>query len=250
MKKNTALLIFIGCLSCSLSFAAPKIILKLDDLQANKGFCPCIPTLDYLLHAQVKAGFGAVAERFDSTSLEVLKVYLNATNKNGEKLFEIWHHGLDHSKSEFKATPYAFQKEHFEKADQLILKFLGIQMHSFGSPYNASDSTTNQVIKENPAYHVVMYASLVPGAKGQIKYLNNRVNIEKGTGNPQFDYFVENFNKNIDKYQDYMILQAHPNGWSAEKLDQFKKIVQFLLSRGCEFVLPYEYGNTLKSNNL
>ena len=44
-----------------------------------------------------------------------------------------------------------------------------------------------------------------------------------------------------EKYSDYVILQAHPNNWTPEKLEEFNKIIDFLLSEGCEFVLPYEY---------
>ena len=38
-----------------------------------------------------------------------------------------------------------------------------------------------------------------------------------------------------------MVWQAHPNGWTAEKIEQFRQIIDFLISEGCEFVLSYEY---------
>ncbi len=37
---------------------------------------------------QIKAGFGAIANRFDNTALNTLKLYLNAKNAKGEPLFE------------------------------------------------------------------------------------------------------------------------------------------------------------------
>ena len=42
-------------------------------------------------------------------------------------------------------------------------------------------------------------------------------------------------------YSDYMILQAHPNGWDSKKMEEFENILDFLISEGCEFVQPFEY---------
>ncbi len=242
MKNNIASLLLSGSFLLSgFSYGAPKIILKLDDLSVSKGICPCRPTLDYLMQQQVKAGFGAIADRLDSTALETLSPYLKATNAKGEKLFEIWNHGLDHVKTEFKGTGYQFQKEHFALADQRIKSLLGIQMHSFGTPYNASDSVTNRVISEFPEYKGFMFSSVVPSSTKQLMYLDNRVNMENGTGNPNYDFFAANYAKFKNKYTDYMTLQVHPNNLTPEKMDQFKQIIQFLKKQGCEFVLPEEY---------
>jgi peptidoglycan/xylan/chitin deacetylase (PgdA/CDA1 family) len=231
-----------------ITFSAPKIILKLDDIGVKKGTLQCSPALDYLVHKKLKAGLGIIAARNDSTALAILIPYISATNSKGEKLIEIWHHGLDHSKTEFKDSTYEFQKAHFEQADKLIKKLLGIQMHTFGTPYNASDSTTNKVIAENPNYAVFLYSSKKPTRENGILYLDNRVNMENGTGKPEFDYFIENYGKAKAKYNDYMILQGHPNMWTPEKLEQFTKVIDFLISEGCEFVLPYDYYLSVKSH--
>ncbi len=241
MKTSVVLLLFFALFAPKPTNSAPKIILKLDDLSAENGICLCIPTFEYLMNKQIKAGFGAIASRFDNTALNTLKPYLNAKNTKGEPLFEIWHHGLDHVRPEFSGTNYEYQKAHFEEADKRIKQLLGIQMVSFGTPYNAGDSVTNRVISENINYKVFMFANLKPIRQKGILYLNNRINIEKGTGNPDYLYFIENYTKLKDKYSDYIILQAHPNNWTPEKLEEFSKIIDFLLSEGCEFVLPYEY---------
>lgn len=233
----------ICCLSVfSISlFSAPKVVLKLDDIAVKKGVLQCTPVLDFLVEKKIKAGLGIVAGKNDSTALATLLPYLKATNAKGEKLIEIWHHGLDHRKSEFRDSTYEFQKAHFEQADKLVKKLLGIQMHTFGTPYNASDSTTNKVISENSNYKVFMYSSKKPTVKNGIVYLDNRVNMENGTGKPEFDYFLESYNKLKSKYTDYIILQGHPNMWTPEKLEQFKRIIEQLISEGCEFVLPYDF---------
>lgn len=217
-----------------------KIILKLDDLAVKDGVCACLPTFELLKKKQIKAGFGVIPSRCDSTLLETLSSYIQSKNENGETLFEIWHHGWDHIRPEFKGTGYEYQKTHFEKADKMIKEYIGIQMHSFSAPYNASDSITNRVISENYEYKVFMFSRVIPNHSNDIKYLGNRTNMEKGTGNPEFDFFVENYRANKDKFRDYMILQAHPNNWTADKLNQFEKIIDFLITENCEFVLPIE----------
>lgn len=241
MKSFVVLLLFFAWFTTNLISSAPKVILKLDDLSAENGVCRCIPTFDYLMYKQIKAGFGAIASRFDNTALTILKPYLDAKNAKGEPLFEIWHHGLDHVKPEFSGTTYEYQKKHFEEADKRIKLWLETQMCSFGTPYNASDSVTNRVISENTNYKVFIFASQTPTHQNGILYINNRVNIEKGTGNPDYLFFTENYTKLKEKYSDYIILQAHPNDWTPEKLEEFSKIIDFLLSKGCEFVLPNEY---------
>jgi peptidoglycan/xylan/chitin deacetylase (PgdA/CDA1 family) len=223
------------------SFAGPKIILKLDDFQASKNSSQAIPILDYLIKRQIKAGFGAVAGRCDSTAYGVLKKYLDATNRKGEQLFEVWNHGLEHVNPEFKERTYEYQKDHFEKADELIRKYLGIQMHSFGTPFNANDSIIFRVVSENPNYKIFMFARNAPTSLTGFKVLNNRVNMENGTGNPEYDFFVTNYNKDKVRFKDYMILQGHPNKWNEQQFEQFGRILDFLIADGCEFVLPYEY---------
>lgn len=218
----------------------PRIILKLDDLFVKEGECNCLPTFDLLKRKQIKAGFGIIPSRCDSTLFETLNPYLKSENEKGEPLFEIWHHGWDHVRPEFKGTGYAYQKSHFEKADKMIKEYLGIQMHTFGTPYNASDSITNRVISENSGYKVFMFSNVIPNHSNNIKYLGNRTNMENGTGNPEFNFFVKNYIANKDKYSDYMILQGHPNEWTLDKMDQFEQIIDFLISENCEFVLPYE----------
>ncbi|MDR2037200.1 MAG: DUF2334 domain-containing protein [Bacteroidales bacterium] len=240
MKKNICL--FFLLISINTLFAAPYIILKFDDLGVRDSICTCKKTLDYLKQKKIKASFGIIANRLDETAFITLQPYLEAVNDRNEVLFEMWHHGLDHKKPEFQGTSYVYQKDHFEQAAQKINKLLGITLRTFGTPYNASDTITNRVISENADFHVFMFASVLPTSVSGIKYLNNRVNIENGTGNISFSYFLDNYQSAKNKYTDYMILQAHPNGWDQLKIDELDKIINFLLSEGAGFILPDEYG--------
>ena len=225
-----------------------KIIFKLDDLSVKNGVCNFLPTLDYLIEKKIKAGIGAIASKFDATAFKVLKPYLNAKNEKGESLFEVWHHGLDHAKTEFKDSTYVYQKEHFEKADKLIKELFGIQMHSFGTPYNQSDSTTNRVIVEHPNYKLFMLSKVIPQAPNGVFYMNNLVVMENGTGKPEFELFKQNYTKYKNQYKNYMILQGHPNAWTPEKIEQIKLIVDFLIAEGCEFETPYGYYQSLNKS--
>jgi len=233
-----------------------KIILKLDDLGVNSsaGFAAS-PVYDFLKSNNIKANMGAIANRFDNTASAILAPYLNATNLVGDTLYEVWNHGYDHTSDaitgiyEFSGATYANQKSHFELATQTIKNLLGVQMHSFGTPYNASDATTNIVIGENTNYKVMMFSDVVSSTNG-VLYMNNRVNMESETANPVYNFFVANYNSYKNTYKNYMILQGHPNTYSATSstFDQFKLIVQFLISEGVEFVRCFDYYRSLSLN--
>ena len=248
MKKLILLFLLFGLVQVGILSAAPKIILKLDDLRISKNGSASSATLEYLKQKGVKAGFGIIANGIDETALSFLTPYINATNAKGEKLFEFWHHGYDHKSPEFKATGYDYQKHHFEKADSLFENSLGIKMHSFGAPFNASDSITIRVMSENPKYKVIMLGSIIPARLTGILNLNQRVNLELSPGVPDSAYFVTNYLASKSKYSNYMIVQAHPPYFKPERLDEFKKVIEFLIREGCEFVLPYEYYKTTIAN--
>jgi hypothetical protein len=235
-------------LSASIPSNNLKIILKLDDLGVQNSVLACSHALDYMVANKIKFGMGAIAVRFDATAPGVLAPYMTAVNNQGHKLMEIWHHGYDHSQNnptgtwEFRGRPYADQKASFENADQAIFNLLGVQMKSFGTPYNQSDAVTNTVFSENPNYKVFMFSSVKSTTNG-ITYVDNRVNMENGTGLAEYSYFVKNYNSSKANYTNYMTLQGHPNYYTAgsNNLEQFKLILKFLVSEGVEFVTPYEY---------
>lgn len=247
MRTLTLLTIFIILWGTTPIAGAPKIILKLDDLSVSNGVCKFSATLDYLVQKQLKAALGVIANELDSTAPKTLYPYLDAKNSAGENLFEIWNHGLDHIRPEFQGTDFSYQKTHFDMADEKIKKIVGIQMHTFGTPFNGSDINTNKVVAQNENYKVFLLSSVVPDIKNGILYLNHRTNMEDGTGNPKFSFLRDNYLKNKNLYKDYMVLQGHPNMWTPEKIAQFKKIIDFLISEGCEFVLPFDYYKSYKA---
>ena len=221
-----------------------KVILKLDDI-AIAGYAPEV--MAYLKANNIKAGYGVVAKYLNGTSLSTLLPYINATNSVGDSLVEIWNHGYDHSHNstisyEFKNMPYADQKSHLDDATSDVKSILGIQMHSFGAPYNNTDATTNAVLLTNPNYKVFMFSQVKSTTDG-IFYMSNRVQMETTTGTPLYNLFISKYNTYKNTYKDYMLLEGHPNYYTtgSSNFDQFKLILQFLISEGVEFVRQYDY---------
>jgi len=87
-----------------------------------------------------------------------------------------------------------------------------------------------------------MFVNAKTPTESKIRKLNNRVNMENGTGKPEFDFFVENYNKAIAKHMSSMVLQGHPHIYNTpEKMEQFKKIIQFLMDQKATFITPEDY---------
>lgn len=238
MKKKIIYVLFFLVLGESYA-TSPKIIIKLDDLIALNGQCTGVSTMNYLISEQVKFTYGVIANRIDYSSYKTLSPYIDAVDSNGDNLLEIWHHGFDHVIPEFRDKTYMYQKQHFEDADKRINELLNIQMHTFGAPGNATDSITPLVLSENPNYKIFMLGYGYSQNYNGLQHLMQRVEMENGTGNVNFDYFLANYTKYKNIYKDYMIFQGHPQYWD-DKLDEFKKIIEYLRKDSCEFVLPYD----------
>ncbi|UKT65933.1 DUF2334 domain-containing protein [Pedobacter mucosus] len=240
-------LIFLMLASISV-LAQPKIVLKLDDVGANKvSGNKADQTMAYLLQMNVKASYGVVAKWLDETALSLLGRYINAKNAKGEAMVEIWHHGYDHSNSnppsknmEYKGTSYELQKKNFNLGDSLVRKYLGLQMHTFGAPFNAVDSTTLRVVAENKNYHILYCFPENTDSEKQLTRLNFRIKMENGTGKTNLQYFLDECEKNNAFSSAYMVLQGHPPQWNVSQFEEFKKIVAYLIEKNCEFVLPSE----------
>jgi peptidoglycan/xylan/chitin deacetylase (PgdA/CDA1 family) len=218
----------------------PVVILKLDDFYVKNNVISGQQALDTLANRKVKAGLGFIVEKSDET-LASFKRYLQLKTKAGEPLFEIWHHGLDHKNPEFSGTGYEYQKQHFDSATYLMKRLSGVQMHSFGAPFNASDSNTNKVISEDKNYKVSMFNKIKPTEKEGFINLSNRVNMEITTGKPDYEYFVKNYQNSKSLYKDYIVLQAHPPHFKDDAIVQFTKIIDFLIAEGFSFETPYSW---------
>lgn len=218
--------------------AAPKVILKLDDLSVKNHICSCASVMDVLKRRGISASFGVIMQRCDTTLQSFLRPYMQAKDAEGNRLFEFWHHGYDHKRPEFGGASYEHQKRHFELADSLGKAMLGVELTIFGAPFNQVDSLTARVIQENGNYRYVFFANerLFQGA--DVCVLNNRINMEDGTGKVDYKYFLKNYKAGGAVEKPYIVLQGHPNQWDEQRIKEFVQIIEFLQKEGCEFVLP------------
>lgn len=130
-------------------------------------------------------------------------------------------------------------------ATQLVLKNIDVQMNTFGTPWNQSDTVTNRVMSEDSNYKVFLctQGQTAPLSNPEILTLNHFVYMEYNTGKPDFDVLMSNYFNFQNNFTDYMILQGHPNSWieNSYYFNELKRIILFLIAQGCDFVLPYEY---------
>ena len=153
---------------------------------------------------------------------------------------------------EFSGTPYAYQKAHFDSATNIIKSKLGVQMHTFGAPYNQIDATLIQVMSEDSNYKALLFGQLDPlPVSGQIN-LKNRVYIESATGVPDYNYFLTSWYSKKGIYTDYMVMQGHPYAWTTQaKLIEFQNIINFLISTdSVVFNTPYGYHKYLTDTTI
>ncbi|WP_287677865.1 DUF2334 domain-containing protein [Bacteroides sp.] len=227
--------------------AGPYIVLKLDDIYAKKGESPVLPVLDFLAEYNIKSSLGMIAALSDTTASRVLAPYINAKDNKGQFLVEIWNHGYDHRKPEFKGTDYDYQSKHFVDATRKIETLLNIEIHTFGAPFNAMDSVTGRIISENANYKTVFLADKDLMKRHDIVCLNNLVRIERDLGKPDFDFFIKKYKIAKDRGVGCMVLQVHPNLWDEHSFQEFKYIIKYLQTEECIFILPSEWSNIIRS---
>ncbi|MBQ1866489.1 MAG: alginate lyase family protein, partial [Bacteroidales bacterium] len=124
------------------------------------------------------------------------------------------------------------------RSDEIVTARSGIRMKTFGAPYNAVDENTAKALVATGNFTHVFFAPAKYFEGTGIVVLNNRVNLENGTGNVEFAYLKKNFE--ASKYTDFIVLQGHPNGWRDQKIKEFSQVLDYLLSQGCTFILPQE----------
>lgn len=226
--------------------AAPQIIIKADDV-GNCG--PKIEPawqrfVDYIEAEDIQASIGLVTDSLENGS-EAYYDWIRDLHDSGR--IEFWHHGYDHSRErgvskptwwEFRNTDYDHQKLHFERGMELAEEKLGITFRTFGSPYNANDATTVQVLEENSDLRIWLYPPDIPSSKRPLKRIG-ALNIEKPVGVISFEPFASNYADYVD--EPVLVLQCHPGNWDEASWSEFKKIVGFLKAEGASFTTPKGY---------
>lgn len=219
------------------------VILKADDMVFDENtIVPqrWISFIDYIKSKRIKASIGVIGNSLEAGNNKYFK-YLKSIAASGN--FELWNHGYNHiydgkypngeSYKEFYNTPYSYQYKHMSLTDSLAIKKLGIIFHTFGAPGNGIDSVTVRAINNQKNIKVWLF-----GLPGSTKLDLQRFDgIESPIFNP--DYF--RFIKIYSSEKPYLVLQIHPNGWDEIKFTEFKKIIDYLLSKKVTFINPYDY---------
>lgn len=243
-------LFLVSCLSkgeSEESSAAPFVILKLDDLRQEQELVHYgwIQVMEFLDKEEVVGTIGLIGESLEEENI----AYFDWIKERASAGIEIWNHGYCHckpmvqgeEKREFRGTATSFQLEQLTRTQELAKEKLGIDLHSFGAPYNATDTSTAQVLDSIPALEVWMYKETKAPTS---KYLLNRipkVNIEYPVHIPDFEKFKEGYLAFQD--EPVLVIQGHPRSWveDPERFEEFKKIILFLKEKEVQFITPYNY---------
>jgi hypothetical protein len=155
---------------------------------------------------------------------------------------EFWHHGWDHYKGssevrEFRGTTLEYQINHLQwgldEADNI-----GIDMHSFGAPFNAVDDNTITALSFFPEISSIFYQPTVPGKTTFYRNLN----LESSPGQI---YSLEEFKQLYTEqaWREVLALQLHPLEFSEEEWTRLSSILRFLAEENRRFTTPTGYVN-------
>lgn len=215
----------------------PKIILKMDDLGIND-YKVFEKVADYLKSEGIPASFGVIGQWCEGTGAEAENFY-NTVKQWSQEGFEIWHHGYTHAEDEFHGRDLEAQAASFQKTMDLMREKCGIEMQTFGSPYNNADETAIQMINERfPQIKTLLLVSDKKEISNGL-VLPERAEIEIKTGVVGYDNFVTSYNKKAR--EPYLVLQGHCGYWDDNSIAEFKRIIEFLKERDAVFMTPTQY---------
>ena len=246
--------------SCSLMLNAqvaeqpPYVILKLDDLWFEEELVHSgwIQVIDFLNEEQVIGTIGIVGNSLESAD-ERYYEWIKTRHQEGH---EIWHHGFCHCRHregeldirEYRGKGLEEQCISVAQTQKLAKEKLGITLHSFGAPYNSTDTSTTVALARIPAIKVWMYKETkAPTDKFLLKRIKE-VNIEYPVHIPDFEQFKAGYEQH--KSEPVLVIQGHPRSWTEDpdRMEEFKRIVLFLKEQNVQFITPYGYYQRLADN--
>ncbi len=240
--KCAVVFVVMMVLCAGMACAAPKVILKLDDL-SQRGAVPgqgvmwsWIKTDKMLERENVKAAIGIIGDSLEEPSEEYIKWI---KGRMACRRYVLWNHGYVHKEFEFKGPSKEEQKETLLKTQRLAKEKLGLTLHSFCSPWGNQDTNTVAALNEIPELTGWLFGNAM-GLPCPAYVFPRVVNLEYPVMNPNFEKTkaaYESKGRNLEMF----VLQGHPNGWDDKRLAEFEKVVQFLKAEGCEFIFPEEW---------
>jgi PKD repeat protein len=162
---------------------------------------------------------------------------------------EFWNHAWDHLQwidefgnevSEYEGSGLAHMRQHMADTQATLTEACGVVPIAFGTAYNGFDTDTATVINETTVLRV-FFTHRVSYAKG---LLSPRVSVVQiysesvGVGMPDAELFKAAFPPGS---QGPAALQFHPSAFDQQRLDEYTKIVTYLLTNGYTILLPREF---------
>ena len=234
------------------AFSAPVVILKLDDLKASStsitGFStPWDRLFNYSATKPLVMSVGIIGNSLETTN-PAYAASIRQIHDAGR--VEFWNHGYLHVRDqpvgtfEFKGTTYAYQLSNFQTTQSLARERLGFPFTTFGSPYNATDDVTRQVLETDLDMQTSLFG---PSTSSRLLDLKRWLNMEVSAGvMMDYDTFVANYPS--QRQRPYLVLQGHPSGWDEAEFTTFTRIVDFLIADGVTFMTPSGYRANMDSD--
>lgn len=223
--------------------AAPKVVLKLDDMMRKSGG---VPVEWSRVHAFLKErglpmSVGIIGKSLEGDAPEYFET-LKAWAAGGG--VELWNHGYDHRQwmqgdvrlREFSGSGREHQAGHLEKTQRLGEQKLGVRFVSFGAGFNSTDEDTVAVLAERDDIRVWLYGRRDQPAGKAVLARNHKINLEHQTGRLDLELFKQAYLSNPTG--ELLVLQGHPMMWDDAEFTVFTRIVDFLQAQGATFALP------------
>ncbi len=228
-------------MSIQFGYAAPKVILKFDDVR-EENFSSFKWTTDIVKAKGAKGGVGIFAQVFETEGTPCMDYVRSLCND--PTTFEVWFHGYEGSPQEFYGTSYAVQKQAFVISRFIMLSKFDYLMRTYSSHYYGGDATTVQVFNEDPYLRCWMWPAGVEAVglrpDADILPYERPFNLEATTGvMSTFEKFVEGYNANSGR--EWIVLQGHPWGWDTAGRNTFSQVLDFLNSQGVTYINCWDY---------
>ncbi len=214
---------------------SPVVILKFDDLGNPAKLNGFIRVADILIERELPGTFGIIAKNLAGSSSKIATVCEKITEWSNQNI-EMWSHGYDHSEAEFSTAPYDTQYESFKKALDTVKEKTGVEIKSFCSPYGNATRDTLIMIKDNFPQITSVFNGAVDLNVSNLYHLDNHCKIEIKSGVTDYNHFLMQYSQ--QKYNSHIYVQMHPANYTDADIENFEKMLDFLVAEGCTFMTP------------
>ena len=222
--------------------------------------------IQVVIDKEICASIGIISKPLSSkNSISEIRRISKIKQKNNFPVIEFWNHGYDHSKNgnktEFYGTDFNYQLSHIQKSQDFFIDSLQFVSHSFGAPFNKTNSVTEAALKKHPDINVWMRYQKNEKQNSNHYWKDPKRNVINSSDRNLIlhvdylslkDFYMDRLQKNFnkDKNKPYILIQIHPQHWDNKSFDNFIKLISFYKDqkRGV-FMTPYQYYKSLHTTN-